>query len=83
VTVADGRRTGAGWTLRFSRGTGLTVTKITARCAAHSTCTLPRAGAAPSGRTVLRAARATGMGSISLVVTVRAASATPVGFSVS
>jgi hypothetical protein len=61
----------------------MTVVGITARCAAHSTCTLPTAAARPSGRIVLRAAKATGMGSISLVVTLRVAKATTVGFAVS
>ncbi len=83
VSVADARRTGAGWTLRFTRGTGMTVIGITARCAAHATCTLPTAAARPSGRIVLRAAKATGMGAMKLVVTVRAAKATTVGFAVS
>jgi hypothetical protein len=83
IRVADGRGNGAGWTLRFARGTGVTVTGITAHCAAHSTCTLPAAAAKPSGTTVLRAAKATGMGLIDLVVTVRTRSATTVGFTVS
>lgn len=83
VRVLDGRRDGAGWTLRFARGTGVKVTGITARCAAHSTCTLPTLAAKPAGKTVLRAAKATGMGLIDLVVTVRASSTTTVRFSVS
>jgi len=83
VKVADGRGTGAGWTLRFANATGLTVTSITARCAAHSTCTLPAAAEDPSGSTVLRTAKDTGMGVIDLVVTVRADSAASVRFAVS
>lgn len=83
IRVADGRGTGAGWTLRLARGANVTVTSITARCSAHSTCTLPSAAAKPSGKTVLRAAKASGMGLIDLVVTVRAATATTVGFAVS
>jgi len=83
VKVADGRGTGAGWTLRFANATGLTVTSITARCAAGSTCTLPTAAAEPSGATVLRAASDTGMGVIDLVVTVRASAAASVRFAVS
>lgn len=83
VTVTDARGTGAGWTLRLARGANVTVTSITARCSAHSTCTLPSAAAKPSGKTVLRAAKASGMGLIDLVVTVRAATATTVGFAVS
>jgi hypothetical protein len=83
VRVADARGTGAGWTLRFAHGKGLTVTAITARCGSRSTCTLPAAAAKPSGKTVFRAAKATGMGLIDLVVTVRATAATTVGFAVS
>jgi hypothetical protein len=70
VTVADGRGNGQGWTLRFAASRPLTVTAITARCAAGSTCTLPRAAQAASGAIVLQAARDTGMGEINLVVTV-------------
>jgi hypothetical protein len=83
LRVADSRGTGAGWTLKFAKGTGVTVTKITARCGARSTCTLPSTTAKPSGTTVLRAAKASGMGLIDLVVTVRATTATTVGFSIS
>lgn len=83
VKVADGRGNGKGWTLRFAKATGLSVTSITARCASNSTCTLPAAVAAPSGWTVLRAAHDTGMGIIDLVVTVRASQAARVGFAVS
>jgi hypothetical protein len=72
VTVADGRGSGAGWTLRVAGGRHVTVTSITARCAANSTCTLPRAAEAPSGAVVLRAARDTGMGVMNLVVTLAA-----------
>lgn len=43
VRVADGRGSGQGWTLRLRTGAGLTVTAITATCAARSTCTLPTA----------------------------------------
>lgn len=83
VKVADGRGSGAGWTLRFANGSGLTVTGITAKCASNSTCTLPSAAGAPSGSTVLQAARDTGMGIVDLVVTVRASSAARVSFAVS
>jgi hypothetical protein len=82
VKVADGRGNGNGWSLRFAAGSGLTVTAITARCASNSTCTLPSAAARPSGTTVLRAARATGMGIIDLVVTVKASTTTSVAFAV-
>ncbi|HZQ80563.1 MAG TPA: hypothetical protein VFB25_01150 [Gaiellaceae bacterium] len=83
VKVADGRGSGAGWTLRFKDATGLTVTGITARCASNSTCTLPTAAGTPSGATVLKAVKDSGMGIIELVVTVRASSAADVAFGVS
>src|SRR4051812_42229422 len=86
VTIADGRGSGSGWTLRLAAGRPLTVTSITARCAAGSTCTLPRAARGPSGSTVLRAERDSGLGVINLVVTVAAlpdgARPAPVGFTV-
>lgn len=72
VTVADGRGSGAGWTLRVASPRPVTVTSITARCAAGSTCTLPRAAAGPSGTTVMRSARDTGMGVLVLSVTIAA-----------
>lgn len=81
VTIADGRGTGKGWTLRLA-GTGATVTAITARCAANSTCTLPTAVGTPTGGIVLRAAAGTGMGVMNLVVTVRTTAKTAVSFSV-
>src|SRR6476469_5773347 len=62
VTVSDGRGSGAGWTLKVSSASPVTVTGITARCASNSTCTLPTAASGPSGTTVLRAARDSGMG---------------------
>ena len=87
VTLADGRGNGNGWTLRISAGHPVTVTSITARCAANSTCTLPTEAAGPSGSTVLRAARGTGMGVMNLVVTLAplpaGTAATPVSFSAS
>lgn len=72
VTVADGRGSGAGWTLRLASGRHVTVTSITARCASNATCTLPRATESPSGAVVLRAAPDSGMGVMNLVVTVAA-----------
>jgi len=83
VKVADGRGSGAGWTLHFTKSSGLTVTGISAHCAANSTCTLPTAAGAPSGATVLKAVKDSGMGIIDLVVTVRASSAASVSFSIS
>ena len=84
VTVADGRGSGAGWTLKVSSGAAVRVVGITARCAANSTCTLPTATSAPSGNVVLRAAHDSGMGVMNLVVTLASTSgATPVSFTVS
>jgi hypothetical protein len=84
VTIADGRGTGAGWTLKVGSSVPVRVVGITARCAANSTCTLPTAAAAPSGNVVLRAARDSGMGVMNLVVTLASTSgSTPVSFTVS
>jgi len=87
VTVADGRGSGKGWTLRVSAARGVTVVGITARCAANSTCTLPTAATTPSGSVVLQATHDTGMGVMNLVVTVAALKSgspeTPLSFSVS
>ena len=84
VKVADGRGTGAGWTLALDASTPVTITGITARCAAGSTCTLPKV-ADTAG--ILQAARDSGMGVIQLLVTVaplRSGSAgAPLAFSVS
>ncbi len=82
VTVADARGRGSGWTLRVTGPTTVNVVSITARCAARSTCTLPAAAGRPSGRTVLRAARGTGMGVIDLVVTLSSPTRAPVSFAV-
>jgi hypothetical protein len=67
LTVADGRGTGAGWTIRSSAP--VEVTGITTHCAVRSTCTLPTLGSTPSGRIVLSAKRDTGMGVMNVVVT--------------
>jgi hypothetical protein len=84
VTIADGRGSGNGWTLKVDAANPVKVVGITARCAANSTCTLPTAVSTPSGNVVLRAARDSGMGVMNLVVTVTASSgATPVLFSIS
>jgi hypothetical protein len=72
VTIADGRGSGKGWTLRVAAARGVTIVGITARCAAGSTCSLPTAAAIPSGNVVLQAAHDTGMGVMNLVVTVAA-----------
>jgi hypothetical protein len=86
VLVADGRGKGTGWTLRLASPHAV-VTSITARCAAGSTCTLPRAATDASGAMILRAARDTGMGVIQLVVTIAplapGSAAAPLAFSVS
>ena len=68
-TVADGRGSGAGWTLRASEP--VVVTGISARCAATSTCTLPRAVESPSGKVVLHVAKDSGMGVMQLEVTLQ------------
>ncbi|MCW2963319.1 MAG: hypothetical protein JWO17_571 [Actinomycetia bacterium] len=84
VTIADGRGSGDGWTLKVNSTNPVRVVGITARCAANSTCTLPTAVTTPSGNIVLRAARDTGMGVMNLVVTLAPQSgSTPVSFSVS
>ena len=67
LTVADARGSGAGWTLDLEAPSQVTVTSITARCAAGSTCTLPRAG---TGAGILSASADSGMGVMQLVVTV-------------
>jgi hypothetical protein len=67
LTLADARGTGAGWTLELDASAPVTITAITARCAAGSTCTLPKAANAAG---ILKAARDSGMGVIQLVVTV-------------
>ena len=83
VTIADGRGTGNGWTLKVADSTTVTVVSITATCAANSTCTLPTAVGTPSGATVLRAAKGTGMGVVNLVVTLSSPTRTAVSFTVS
>lgn len=85
LTVADGRGSGAGWTLQLS-SKDVAVTSITARCAPGSTCTLPRSIGTASGTTILHVAPDSGMGVIDLVVTVapldQGAGAVPLSFSV-
>jgi len=85
LTVADGRGSGAGWTLDLS-SKNVAITSITARCAPGSTCTLPRSTGTASGTAILRAAPDSGMGVIDLVVTVmpldQNAGAVPLSFSV-
>jgi hypothetical protein len=84
LTIADGRGSGDGWTLKVNSASPVTVVGITARCAAGSTCTLPTATTSPSGNVVLRAARDSGMGVMNLVVTLASQSgSTPVSFTVS
>jgi hypothetical protein len=83
VTVTDARGTGAGWSLRLATPRSLKVTRITASCAAGSTCTLPQAKGIGSGSVVLRAARHSGMGVIRLTVTFgQLHAAAPVRFSI-
>ena len=83
VTVADGRGLGSGWTLKIAGAPNVTVVSITARCAARSTCVLPTSAGTPSGTTVLRAAKGTGMGVIDLVVTLSAPTKSALSFTVS
>ncbi|HEY8646822.1 MAG TPA: hypothetical protein VIL77_13200 [Gaiellaceae bacterium] len=84
VTIADGRGSGNGWTLKVNSASRVSVVGITARCATNSTCTLPTAVSTPSGNIVLRAARDSGMGVMNLVVTLASQSgSTPVSFTVS
>jgi hypothetical protein len=86
VTVIDARGNGKGWTLRLA-GSGA-VTRVTVRCAAGSTCTLPSATLAlpaaigPKATSVLSAASGSGMGAIEIVLTVEGARG-PVGVTVS
>ena len=82
VRIADARGQGAGWTLRATGPTTVDVVSITASCAAGSTCTLPTAAARPSGLTVLRAAKGTGMGVVDLVVTLSSPTKAGVSFTV-
>jgi hypothetical protein len=83
VTVADGRGHGNGWALKVAGSANVTVVSITARCAARSTCTLPASVGKPSGATVLRAAKGTGMGVIDLVVTLSAPAKSAISFTAS
>ena len=83
VTIADGRGSGAGWTLKVNSSKPVQVVGITARCAGGSTCTLPTAAGTPTNSIVLRAARDSGMGVMNFVVTLAATSgSTPVSFTV-
>jgi hypothetical protein len=83
LTIADARGTGTGWTLRLNVSAPVSITGITARCAAGSTCTLPKA---TGDGGILRAAQDSGMGVIQIVVSVaplRSGSASvPLTFSV-
>ena len=83
LTLADARGTGAGWTLKLDVSAPVTITAITARCAAGSTCTLPKAADAAG---ILQATRDSGMGVIELVVTVAplhsGSASVPLAFSV-
>jgi hypothetical protein len=87
VTIADGRGSGQGWTLRVLASHRVTVTRITVRCATNSACKLPTQAMTPTGNIVLRAARDSGMGVMNLVVTVAplqsGTPATPLAFTIS
>jgi len=86
ITVADARGSGAGWTLQLNSAKSVAITSITARCAAGSTCTLPRSIGTAGGTTILRVAPDSGMGVMDLVVTVaplaQSSGAVPLSFSV-
>jgi hypothetical protein len=87
LRVTDARGTGAGWTLRLRSARAVGVSRIVAGCARDSTCTLPAAAPTGARGAVLRAARASGMGVVRLVVTLAPLPAgtprTPVSFVVS
>jgi hypothetical protein len=70
VTIADGRGSGSGWSLRLLASRKVTVTRITARCAPNSTCKLPAQTTTPTGNIILHASRDSGMGVMTLLVTV-------------
>lgn len=76
MTVVDARGSGRGWALRVAGLGSPTVTRVSMRCAANSTCTLPTGvPALPSSvgttpTTVISAASASGMGTIEIVLTV-------------
>jgi hypothetical protein len=81
VTVTDSRGNGDGWALTATEP--VQVVKVTARCAANSTCTLPRETVTPAGRLILRSDPNSGMGKIRLTVTLTAPSPVDVTFRVS
>ncbi|MHB8643744.1 MAG: hypothetical protein ACYDA3_12765 [Gaiellaceae bacterium] len=76
VTVVDARGNGKGWQLRLAGHGAPTISSITVRCAAGSTCTLPQAqvslpsaiGSTPTP--VFSAAARSGLGAVVLVLTV-------------
>jgi hypothetical protein len=65
VTVVDARGSGAGWRLRLAGGG--TITRLSARCARRSTCTLPTGAIDGATFTV---APHSGMGAIELTATI-------------
>lgn len=69
VTLVDATGSGRGWTLHLVSARPVVVESMTARCAPHTTCTLPRRVADAESGVLLRAAPATGMGAITLVIT--------------
>jgi hypothetical protein len=88
ITVTDARGSGTGWRLEthpLGTTTGaVTVVGIDVRCAARSTCSLPRAPVAlPAKLTVSRptlvlaARKGEGMGSIEIILTVATSSTDP------
>jgi hypothetical protein len=86
VTVTDARGSGAGWSLRLLAAQPVSVMRVTTRCAAHSTCALPRASGLGPSPLVLHSLTGSGMGVIKLTVTLARLSsgpAVPVKFAVS
>ena len=69
VTVTDARGVGTGWSLKLVTARPVTVARIAARCAKHSTCTLPQARVIGPSPLVLHALRGSGMGVVKLIVT--------------
>jgi hypothetical protein len=75
LKLVDARGTGAGWQLRLTTRQAVTVTQISVRCAAGSTCTLPRTVTSyplvvspGTPTTILSAAGRSGMGALQIVV---------------
>ena len=75
LVVRDGRGSGAGWRLTMTRADPA---EIRIRCAAASTCTLPRPVPSRADGTIVIARHGGGMGSVQVLVSLRSQSARPV-----